>query len=87
MGLRIHTLIDEKLDWLAHGDDVVDVDGYFNYLWEAQENLAAMCAQATAAVAGDLLAHSSILELGPVTYPSELIGAQIEVSNQGREQH
>jgi len=83
MGLGIHTLIDGELDWLVNGDGWVDADGYFSYLWEAQEKetLAAMCAGATAAAAGDLLAQSPILELGPVVYPSELIGV-----NQGREQ-
>jgi len=40
-----------------------------------------MCAQATAAAAEDLLAHGSILKLEPVRYLSELIDAQIKVSN------
>lgn len=87
MSLRIHTLIDEKLDWLAHSDGVVDVNSYFSYLWKAQKNLTAMCAQATAAAAEDLLAHNSILKLELITYLSELIDAQIKVSNQERKQH
>jgi len=46
-----------------------------------------MCAQATAAAAEDLLAHSFILKLRPVMYSSELIDAQIKVSNQEEKQH
>jgi len=46
-----------------------------------------MCAQVTAAAAEDLLAHSSILKLRSVMYLSELIDAQIKVSNQERKQH
>ncbi len=61
MGLVIHTL-DGELDWLAHWDDLVNTYGWFSYLWEAQENLAALCARETAAAAQDLPAHSPISE-------------------------
>lgn len=85
IGLGIHTLIDGELNWLACGDDAVDVNGYFECFWEGQENLAAMCAQATAAAAGELLAHGPV-DPSSVTYPSELVSAQIKVINQGGEQ-
>ena len=76
MGLGIHTLVGDELDWMAHWEGPIDADGYFSYVLEAQENLAAMSARATAAAAGQLLDHSSDLALGAVTYPSELISAR-----------
>jgi len=49
------------------------MDGYLSDLLESQENAAAMCAQATAAVLGGSLSHGHYLDTTATNFPSELI--------------